>query len=180
MLTEEQIVKQRNEIISALLRVDRAGIHQVIAYLFTSGFFTAPSSVGRHHNWKGGLAEHCLGVYHRALKMAEDLPADSIAIAGLLHDICKASKLYYDGQGNLQRRPVHIKGHGYRSVKLLDLCGLAMTENERRTIRWHMGGHHAAESEQEEVAQTRRLRLWQVIHKADMMDAKYGSAEVVD
>lgn len=165
------------EIIELLSSTERKGMDNVIQYLEDSGFFEAPSSVCRHHNWKGGLAEHCLGVYRIASKLNDKMPHDSIVIAGILHDICKASKLYYDEDGNIQRRHTHIKGHGRRSVKILEKCGLLLTEDERLAIRWHMGGHHASEKEQDEVIRARQNELWKIIHKADKLDAggKYHS-----
>ena len=66
VLTETQISTNKDTIVSLLRSVKRKGIEAVIRYLEDSGFFTAPSSINRHHNWKGGLAEHCLGVYQIA------------------------------------------------------------------------------------------------------------------
>lgn len=57
------------------------------------------------------------------------------------------------------------------SVKLLEHYGLQLTDEERRTIRWHMGGHHASEHEKEEVKITRESILWKVLHEADQLDA---------
>ena len=172
MLASDTITANRSEIILLLRETKREGIESVIQYLDESGFYEAPSSIYRHHNWKGGLAEHCLGVYRIAVELNNNrLPQDSIIIAGLLHDICKASKLYYGVDGQIHHRQTHIKGHGYRSVKLLENCGLLLTEDERLAIRWHMGGHHANDDEIEEVSRARQNELWKVIHKADKLDA---------
>lgn len=171
MLTNNQIFDNNNEIVRLLQSTNREGMDNVIRYLDESGFYEAPSSVCRHHNWKGGLAEHCLGVYRIASELNDGLPHDSIVIAGILHDICKASKLYYDAEGNIQRRQSHIKGHGRRSVKLLEKCGLILTEDERLAIRWHMGGHHALPEERDEIELARNNPLWKLIHKADKLDA---------
>ncbi len=171
MLTDEQIKNNSDLIISLLRSTKRDGMENVIRYLQQSGFFIVPSSVNRHHNWKGGLAEHSLGVYRLAVNNGKDVSQESIIIAGLLHDICKASKLYYDEKGVVHYRHCHIEGHGYRSVKLLEKCGLKFSVEEKLAIRWHMGGHHASESEQEEVFITRQNRLWKIIHEADHLDA---------
>lgn len=161
----------RNSIIELLHSTKRQGVTSVIEYMENNGFFTVPSSKNRHHNWEGGLAEHCLGVCKIALRLAPELPPDSIILCGLLHDICKASKLYKGTDGLFHHRDVHIKGHGYRSIKLLQLCGLRLSEEERLTIRWHMGGHHAVGREYDEIKMIRTSRLWQVITKADKLDA---------
>lgn len=170
-LTIEQCEKIKTAIVELLHRIERKGMPRVIKYLNDSGFFAVPSSINRHHNWRGGLAQHCLGVYLTAKEQGEGLPKESIVIAGLLHDICKARKLYYDDNGIIHHRHTHIHGHGYRSVKILEECGLELTEEERLTIRWHMGGHHAKNEDVEEVKKARGLKLWQVIHHADHWDA---------
>lgn len=171
-MTLDTIYTNRNKIISLLRETKREGMENVIQYLDESGFYEAPSSIYRHHNWRGGLAEHCLGVCMTALANGEGLPRDSVIIAGLLHDICKANKLFYDENGNIQHLQNHIHGHGYRSVKILKQCGLKMTEDERRAIRWHMGGHHPhSEEDMEDIKIAKQSQLWKVIHNADHWDA---------
>ena len=171
MLAEYKIKSNKEKIVSLLRRTDRNGIENVIQYLNESGFFEAPSSIDRHHNWRGGLAEHSLGVYRIASELNNELPKESLIIAGLLHDICKASKLYYDSKGNVHHRNTYIKGHGYRSIKLLEKCGLRLTEDERLAIRWHMGGHHAHGDEIDDVSRAKQNELWKAIYKADRLDA---------
>ena len=134
-LTNLIIEENKRTIIDLLQSTHRKGMDNVIHYLNNSGFFIIPSSLHRHHNWCGGLAQHSLGVYMTARENSENLPKDSVIIACLLHDICKAGKYYYDSVGNIHQRLVHIHGHGYRSVKLLEKCGLILTEDERRAIR---------------------------------------------
>ena len=165
------IERNKLTIIELLQSTNRAGIENVLQYLEDSGFYVVPSSKHRHHNWKGGLAQHCLGVCTTALEHIEYLPRDSIIITGLLHDICKASKLYYDEDGNVHHNHTHIHGHGYRSIKLLEQCGLVLTDDERRAIRWHMGGHHANPEDYDDVRIARNSKLWKVIHEADHWDA---------
>lgn len=171
MLAETEKDANKERIITLLKGVSREGIDYVLRYLEDSGFYDSPSSVCRHHNWRGGLAEHCLGVYKIASELNNELPHESLVIAGILHDICKASKLYYDADGTIRRRHTHIKGHGRRSIKLLERCGLSLTEDERLAIRWHMGGHHASDEERAEVERARHNPLWKAIHKADQLDA---------
>ena len=156
-----------------LLSTNRQGIKNVIKYLDNKRFYETPSahfSRQRHHNWRGGLAEHCLGVYKIA-SINKSLPRDSIIIAGLLHDICKASLLYYDSRGHLHNHNPHIKGHGYRSIKILEMLGLKMTYEERLAIRWHMGGHYVKHWEQAEANYARNNELCKLIHYADKKDA---------
>lgn len=175
MFENKAILSNIDEINTMLRATKRDGIECVIQYMEESGFYEVPSSLYRHHNWRGGLAEHCLGVYKMAVTLDKEwntnLPQDSLVIAGILHDVCKATKLYYDADGIIRHRHTNIKGHGRRSIKILERCGLSLTEDERLAIRWHMGGHHASIEEQDEVARARQNPLWKVIHKADQLDA---------
>ena len=167
MLSVKQIEDNRRRVIDLLLCTNRKGIDTVLEYLDTSGFYTAPSSRNRHHNWKGGLAQHSLGVFESALISARDLPLVSLIICGILHDICKARMLYYDSNGNIHHNHIHIQGHGYRSIKLLEQCKLELKESERLAIRWHMG----IDQSQEAIQAHRDLRLCRVIHYADKRNA---------
>lgn len=173
MLSGKQIELNKNEIISLLRNTQREGIENVIKYLFKSNFFFIHSSLNRHHNWLGGLAQHCLGVYKIAQKHSEGLPQDSVIIAAILHDICKAGMLAFNPNGKPCSRKVHIPGHGNRSVKLLEkVCNFKLTDDERRAIRWHMRGlYHTSEYAQHDLDQAHQSRLWQIVHDADHKDA---------
>ncbi len=88
----------------------------------------------------------------------------------------KTRKYFYDKNGDVHHRYTHIRGHGYRSVKILELCGLELTDDERRAIRWHMGGHHGKDADKSEIAIARQTKLWLVVHEADKLDAKKGKS----
>ncbi len=141
IISEQQIEQNKRTIIALLQGTNRQGIDAVIDYLQQSGFFTIPSSIARHHNWHGGLAQHALGVYEAARMQYPQLDGDSLVIACLLHDLCKARALYYDRHGRVRKNHhLHIHGHGYRSVKLLThVIKFPITDEERLAIRWHMG-----------------------------------------
>lgn len=175
MLTDEQIEINKDEIISLLRSTKREGVDSVIDYLIKSNFFYIHSSIHRHHNWRGGLAEHSLGVYNIAKNDADGLPRDSVIIAALLHDICKARMLKLDFNGNPVRRKIHIFGHGRRSVKIIeDVCHFILTDDERRAIRWHMGGKHAHSYDLHDVKIARNSKLWKIVNAADRQDAAKG------
>ena len=91
----------KDKILELLDATDRQGIDEVMEWLQGSGFFMAPASTNFHGNYEGGLADHSLNVYTAAMRLRstalslnpsleEQLPEDSVAIATLLHDICKA------------------------------------------------------------------------------------------
>lgn len=180
MLSDNEIQVNREKIISLLRSTEREGIENVIDYLEKNNFFEIPSSLHRHHNWKGGLAQHCLGVYKRLNTTGEKLPQDSIIITSCLHDICKTRKIYKSGRGNWKERKeeeLHIPGHGYRSVKILEKLGLELSNEEKRAIRWHMGGWKIAERPKEEIRDffvTKKSDLWRLLLNADKYDSSHN------
>lgn len=180
MLTQEDIKNNKERIIYLLLSTNREGMDNVIEYLERNDFFEIPSSLRRHHNWEGGLAQHCLGVYDRLKKTGEDLPEDSKIITSFLHDICKARKIYKDKKGKWSERKedeLNIPGHGKRSVKILEKLGLDLTQEEKRAIRWHRGGWKIGEKSKEEIRDffvTKKSDLWRLLHNADRYDAGHN------
>lgn len=151
----------RNEFIGYLRSTGRKGVDSVIDKLDELGFFEAPASTMFHLNEPGGLALHSLNVYKEAVliaKMQERLkpelqvPSDSLIIAALLHDVCKAEiyksvekwrkdasnrwESYRGYDVDYSNLPL---GHGEKSVIRLLQWGLEMTDEEIMAIRWHMG-----------------------------------------
>lgn len=148
--------------INALRETGRPGVENVLSHLEELGFFTAPASTAFHLNTPGGLLEHSVNVYKEAMairekqiellpEVADKLPADSIAIAALLHDVCKADiyketqKWRKDANGQWEScRSYEVDysalpvGHGEKSVIRLLQWGLQLTDDEILAIRWHM------------------------------------------
>ena len=129
----------KKEFITLLKSTERDGVDDVIEELQELGFFDAPASSSFHLNYDGGLVEHSLNVCRVALgireqmiamnkNMAEYLPEDSVIIASLLHDVCKA---------DIYKKNFPL-GHGEKSVIVLLRAGLAMSDYEIMAIRWHM------------------------------------------
>lgn len=153
----------KGKFISLLRSTKREGIDGVIAYLEKVGFFEAPASVNRHLSHAGGLLEHSLNVHGMAMMLREQmvgikpelagqLTEESITIAALLHDVCKANiyktakkwrkdeqnrwEQYDTYEADYSRFPL---GHGEKSVIMLLRLGLTLTNDEILAIRWHMG-----------------------------------------
>ncbi|MBQ7280233.1 MAG: HD domain-containing protein [Bacteroidales bacterium] len=152
----------KKEILERLDAIDRQGIDEVMDWLQSSDFFFAPASTAFHGNYEGGLAEHSWNVYTVAMRLRavavslnpsieQQLEPDSIAIATLLHDVCKAD-IYKEAVKKRQNKfgswesykgynvdytnfPL---GHGEKSVIILLRLGLDMTDDEIAAIRWHM------------------------------------------
>lgn len=153
----------KEQFISLLQATGRQGIGNVTSYLEKVGFFEAPASVNRHLSSEGGLLEHSLNVQRMAImlrsqmiemkpEMASQLSEDSVTIAALLHDVCKANiykkakkwrkdeqnrwEQYDTYEADYSRFPL---GHGEKSVIMLLRLGLELTNDEILAIRWHMG-----------------------------------------
>ena len=137
----------KKEIIETLRATKRENIENVIEQLEKKNFFEVPASVTNHNNFEFGLAKHSWEVYQCALKLNDEyeynLSSNNIAIATLLHDVCKADVYYvspHDGKvkANKENRS---KGHGSKSVKLIKEFAFNLTYEELMAIWWHMGEH---------------------------------------
>ena len=144
-----------------LRRTGRAGVETVLAELDQLGFFSAPASTRFHLAEEGGLCQHSLNVYDEAMlvkvlqcrlrpNLEPKLDDVSVAVAALLHDVCKA-EVY---KTELKHRKVNGKwedylgyvpdysalplGHGEKSVIRLLRWGFELTDEEMMAIRWHM------------------------------------------
>ena len=139
--------------------ITRDGADRLLAWLETSDFFRAPASTRFHGAHEGGLVEHSVNVYRRLYNLALGdhtlfgVPGieESLAIVGLLHDICKAN--FYgvemrnrkNEQGQWEKYPFYVVddqlpyGHGEKSVYIIRNY-MKLTRSEAMAIRWHMGG----------------------------------------
>jgi hypothetical protein len=142
--------------------ITREGADKLLEYLQSkqSDFFTAPASQRYHGAFEGGLVEHSVNVYHclKAYLARERVrevyglayEEESIAIAALLHDICKincykpGTRNVKDERGVWQTVPTYEYddklpyGHGEKSVYILTGF-LRLTREESFAIRYHMG-----------------------------------------
>jgi HD superfamily phosphohydrolase YqeK len=133
-----------------LRKTQRPNIERLIKFITQLGYFIAPGSM-KHHCYKGGLVSHSLETYHKAMnlrsrKIAKGvdpnlLPVESVIIASLMHDLCKADELRFD----VYRRRVYsiiskYEGHSQKSVTQLAKAGFVLTDEEKSAILWHMGG----------------------------------------
>ncbi len=179
----------RKEIIELLRATKRPGIENVITWLDTEpSFFEALGARIHHDNVKGGLAYHSLKVYQlaksdwekRDAAFKQKYPLESVTIAALLHDVCKKDVYYLDAEGNpTWNEENHRKGHGLRSVRLLEDLGLELTPDERMAIWWHMGaGNEMSQPDYpKEYAIAMQDPFCQLIHEADRRAAKVSDKE---
>lgn len=162
--------------------IGRQGTDELLRQLEMRGFFTAPGSVKHHNNFKRGLLKHSFDVYDEALYLRnnllkanpdldKELPEDSVAIAALLHDVCKCDGYTINQDGNADYKPVSFPiGHGEKSVIMLLTWGFALTNEEMLAIRWHMGRAEIKSdrgSEGREYVEALKHPLCNLIVKAD-------------
>ena len=153
MTAKERFLEIYNE------KITREGADKLLDFLLNgSDFFTAPASTRYHGAYEGGLVEHSLNVYDCLADMVDRLHErygieysdESIAIAGLLHDICKVNfyKTSYrnvkDETGRWQSVPYYTiedtlpYGHGEKSAYIVSAY-MRLTRDEAFAIRYHMG-----------------------------------------
>ena len=142
--------------------IHREGSEALLDYLENkSDFFTAPASTRYHGAHPGGLCEHSLNVYHclcdylarpRVQELyGVEVSQESIAIAALLHDVCKTDfyalsmrNVKNEQTGQWEKKPYYTideklpYGHGEKSVYIISGF-MRLTRPEAMAIRWHMG-----------------------------------------
>ncbi len=142
--------------------ITREGADKLLEYLLSdkSDFFTAPASTRFHGAYEEGLLEHSLNVYHclkdylsreRAKNVyGMNYSEETIAIAALLHDICKVNfyKVDYrnakNDKGQWEKVPYYAiddklpYGHGEKSVYIITGF-MRLSREEAYAIRYHMG-----------------------------------------
>lgn len=165
-LSNDQILKNKQEFIMLLSSVQREGIQDLLNWLQNnSDFFEAPSSTQYHGCYKGGLCEHSLNVYHTAKKLIDtfkydveagkldNISEETIIISALLHDMCKVNfyqsvtKVFKDDTTGLwhhynayqiiKHDPLPL-GHAEKSLAIIQNF-IKLTPTEMVSIRWHMG-----------------------------------------
>ena len=170
--------------------IRREGSDALLEYLKKSDFFTAPASTRFHLAEEGGLCAHSLNVYYRLKELvaneakpwAENVSDETVAICGLLHDVCKIGtyKVDYKNQkqpdGSWAQVPYYTieevlpYGHGEKSVYIINGF-MRLTREEAMAINWHMGGFDERNSKGGKVmaAAYEKFPLCVLVHAADLM-----------
>lgn len=146
--------------------IKRAGADALLSWLKTSDFFEAPASTAYHLAQPQGLVQHSLHVYNRlhSLCQLESVQSkdfvmpdeETIAIVGLLHDICKVGlykqvkksrktdacysngKPIWEDYIGYEHNDTIPYGHGEKSVYMISGF-MKLSREEAMAIRWHMG-----------------------------------------
>lgn len=163
-LEKEKIQKRTEENKEEFIKiftkhVHREGGKELLNFLETSDFFTAPASTRYHGNYEGGLCEHSLNVYYCLKDYLEhaqekhlfdtNISEETIALVALLHDICKVN-LYKVSTRNAKVDGKWVQvpyyehddqlpyGHGEKSVYMVSAY-MKLSREEAFAIRYHMG-----------------------------------------
>ena len=178
--------------------IRRPGADKLLAWLKSTDFFTAPAGAKHHGAHAGGLAVHSLNVWNRLReitlrdtidgKAILDLTPETnetVAILGLLHDVCKAgvyhaetkrrrnpeTGVWEDYLGYTFRDPLPL-GHGEKSLYQITRF-MRLEDHEALAIRWHMGAYDAAahtDLRDLSAAMDATPWVWR-LHEADMCAA---------
>lgn len=158
-------VDSKTEFLSIFRKnINRNGMENLLHYLENeTDFFTAPASTKYHGAHPGGLVEHSINVYHRLRELTirdktglDGREEESVAVMGLLHDVCKADCYHMetkrhrnastgqweDYQAYTFRDPFPL-GHGEKSLYIISRF-MQLNAAEALAIRWHMGAYDSA------------------------------------
>lgn len=158
----------------------------MLDWLVSKGFFTAPASTKYHGAHEGGLFQHSAAVMKALVCLTESCHLDwqnerSPYIVGMFHDLCKIDQYRNTSYGlTLDGQPLHnpceweynphtlLKGHGEKSVMLLSQF-YTLTEEEILCIRYHMGAFTPKEEWNDYTGAIHAYPnvLW--THQADML-----------
>ena len=182
-----------------LTATGREGVDELLSFIRKSDFYTAPASTKFHSCHEGGLLEHSLCVFDCLIektksdvwsKALDGIDTGSLAIAALLHDICKTycysielknKKVYSDngyksdsnGRFDWQSVPSYTfsdkmpLGHGEKSIIMISKY-IELTKSEMYAIRWHMGFSEPKENWNSFTSSIRMHPLVLALHEADL------------
>ncbi len=148
MSNKDEFIEIYNE------KISRQGSKELLEWMMTTDFFTAPASTKYHCACPEGLVMHSVSVYKVLVEkhFEEGDNPESFAICALLHDLCKA-QFYKISTRNVKNQetgkweavPYYSiedafpYGHGEKSVFLIERF-MRLKPMEAMAIRWHMGG----------------------------------------
>jgi hypothetical protein len=167
-------------------KIKREGSEQLLDYLTNkTDFFIAPASTRHHSSFEGGLCQHSMNVYKslKDLKPLHNSSEESMAVVGLLHDICKIfSYEKYDKNVKKDGKWVQEQcykwnenkvsfGHGEESVYIINHF-MKLTKEEAYAIRYHMGAFATDDIKYLSKVYS-KYKLAFYLHMADMTSSYY-------
>lgn len=180
--------------------VERDGAEEFLNFLEKTDFFTSPASSRFHNNFEGGLCAHSVNVYKRLLSLVQHefgenwqrvVPAESVAIIGLLHDVCKVNNYVVEMRntkvdGEWVQKPFYKVddtlpyGHGEKSVYMISGF-MKLSREEAMAINWHMGAFDERAKTNSAILKNvfKRYPIAFLAHLADYM-ATYLDEETIE
>lgn len=170
-------------------QITRDGIEDLLTWLATTDFYTAPASTKYHGAEEGGLLAHSISVFRWLSDLTYSMDhvgclpfncgtRESRAIVSLFHDICKvgAYKISYRNVKNCTTgqwetvpyytyNPDTFGAHGAKSVYILNQF-IKLTEEETVAILHHMGAWDKSTYSDPGKAYTYNHLAW-LLHVAD-------------
>lgn len=162
--------------------IKRPGVENLLNWIESTDFFTAPASTRHHGAHEGGLALHSLNVYSQLKGLCKfyecDASDESIAIVALFHDLCKVGCYKTDmrwrknEQNQWEQYPTYkfeedfaYGGHGAKSVYLVQSF-MELSPEEASAINCHMGQWDATTYSNPTEVYCRNKLAW-LLHVAD-------------
>ena len=176
MHIHKTLQQKKEECLSLLRSTGRDKIEDLVTHVTRMGYFEAPGSL-KHHRFVGGLLSHSLETYYKAMDLRDEkirkgvspnqMPKESVIIAALLHDLCKADVLRYNPETHKAFVCKSFKGHSQRSVRQIGYSGFLLTTLEKEAILWHMGGERICPDKQQRASYFASHPLSDIIRRAD-------------
>lgn len=162
--------------------ITREGIPELMEWIESTDFFTAPASTRFHGAYEGGLLVHSLNVYSQLKRLCGfyecDATPESVAIVALFHDLCKIGtyktemRWRKNDQNQWEQYPTFVRkedfafgGHGSKSVYLVQHF-MKLEPEEAAAINCHMGQWEATQYGNPSEVYERNKLAW-LLHVAD-------------
>ena len=176
MHVHKTFAEKEQECKDLLRSTGRDKIEDLISHIERMGYFIAPGSLD-HHRFKGGLVSHSLELFHKAMELREQyileginentMPVESVIIAALMHDLCKADALRFSEETRKSYSIKKTHGHGARSGRQVGYSGFVLTQDEKNAILWHMGGKRIEPDKNKRASFFQTHPLASIINRAD-------------
>ena len=150
-------LENREKFMELMRKTERAGVEDMLKWLDTTDFYSAPASTRYYGSYPGGLVQHTLNVAYELKQLVDfydmKIPKDSILICALGHDFCKINtyketivnvppQRTKSGKWEQQqgyKKDEYLKlGHGAKSLSTLQDF-ITLKDYEKEAIYWHMG-----------------------------------------
>ena len=118
---------------------------EMIDYLDSIDYFTAPSSFKKHGAWIGGNFDHSFKVTEYLLENKDAVweRKESPYIIGMFHDLCKSDIRTFriaKGEVKISYKSYKDRRHSEKSLELIGKV-MELTMEEKLCIYYHMGEH---------------------------------------